>query len=40
MNYTQIEFTHRDGIAIIKFNRPVVMNCVGPRTHTELISTW
>ena len=40
MDYQQIEFTRQGGIAIIKFNRPEVMNCVGPRTHEELLSSW
>lgn len=40
MDYKQIEFTNRKGIAIIKFNRPEVMNCVGPQTHKELLSAW
>ncbi len=40
MKYTQIEVTHQDGIAIIKFNRPEVMNCVGPVTHEELVHAW
>jgi enoyl-CoA hydratase len=31
----------RDGaIAIIKINRPEVRNCIGPRTHLELIEAW
>jgi enoyl-CoA hydratase len=31
----------RDGaIAIIKINRPEVRNCIGPRTHQELIEAW
>lgn len=40
MDFTQIEFTRQDGIAIIKFNRPEVMNCIGPTTHLELIQAW
>jgi len=40
MNYNEIEFTEQNGIAIIKFNRPEVMNCVGPNTHKELVSAW
>lgn len=40
MNFTQIEFTIQDQIAIIKFNRPEVMNCVGPKTHEELMQAW
>lgn len=40
MNFKEIEFTSLDEIAIIKFNRPEVMNCVGPRTHEELVEAW
>ncbi len=40
MNYTEIEFTIRKEVAVIKFNRPGVMNCVGPDTHRELLSAW
>ncbi|MEL6193473.1 MAG: enoyl-CoA hydratase-related protein [Bacteroidota bacterium] len=40
MDYQQIEFTRQGEIAIIKFNRPKVMNCVGPITHEELLSAW
>ena len=40
MNYTEIEFTQRNEIAIIKFNRPKVMNCIGPTTHKELVAAW
>lgn len=40
MNFKEIEFTIQDEIAIIKFNRPEVMNCVGPTTHKELLVAW
>ena len=40
MNFKEIEFTTQNGIAIIKFNRSEVMNCIGPNTHRELISAW
>ncbi|MBX2878091.1 MAG: enoyl-CoA hydratase/isomerase family protein [Saprospiraceae bacterium] len=40
MNFKEIEFTIQDEIAIIKFNRPEVMNCVGPNTHQELLVAW
>jgi enoyl-CoA hydratase/carnithine racemase len=31
----------RDGaIRIIKINRPEVRNCIGPRTHQELLAAW
>ncbi|MEM7102936.1 MAG: enoyl-CoA hydratase-related protein [Bacteroidota bacterium] len=40
MVFKEIDFTTQDGIAIIKFNRPEVMNCVGPNTHKELLVAW
>lgn len=40
MNYKEIEFTQHKEIAIIKFNRPAVMNCIGPNTHEELLEAW
>ncbi|MEO1434982.1 MAG: enoyl-CoA hydratase-related protein [Bacteroidota bacterium] len=40
MDFTQIKFTNQGEIAIIQFNRPEVMNCVGPATHKELIAAW
>ncbi|MEM9721973.1 MAG: enoyl-CoA hydratase-related protein [Bacteroidota bacterium] len=40
MTYNEIEFIQQDAIAIIKFNRPELMNCVGPNTHKELLSAW
>lgn len=40
MEYQEIEFTAHEEIAIIKFNRPEVMNCVGPNTHEELLAAW
>ena len=40
MDYQEITFTHQNEIAIITFNRPEVMNCIGPHTHKELLSAW
>ena len=40
MDFQQIEFTTQDEIAIIKCNRPEVMNCIGPVTHKELVVAW
>ena len=40
MTYKEIEFIRQDEIVIIKFNRPEVMNCIGPSTHEELIAAW
>ncbi len=39
-SYTQIEYKIIGEVAIIKFNRPEVMNCVGPITHKELVHAW
>ena len=40
MNFEQIIYEKIDGVALIKFNRPEVMNCIGPVTHSELIRAW
>jgi len=40
MTYKEIAFTIEGEIAVIKFNRPEVMNCVGPNTHLELMHAW
>lgn len=40
MEFNEIEYKVIDEIAIITFNRPEVMNCVGPNTHEELIAAW
>lgn len=40
MNFKEIDFTVQGETAIIKFNRPEVMNCVGPNTHKELLVAW
>ncbi len=40
MGYSEIEFIVENEIAIIKFNRPEVMNCIGPKTHVELVDAW
>lgn len=40
MAYTEIQYEKQGEIAIIRFNRPDVMNCVGPVTHRELIAAW
>ena len=40
MGYKEIEFTRQNEIAIIKFNRPELMNCIGPHTHRELLDAW
>ncbi len=40
MQYTQIDCETHGEIMIIRFNRPNVMNCIGPVTHRELIDAW
>ena len=40
MKYQEIDFTQHNEIAIIKFNRPEVMNCICPQTHKELLAAW
>jgi enoyl-CoA hydratase len=40
MRFTEIELERRGEIHIIRFNRPEVMNCIGPTTHRELVEAW
>jgi enoyl-CoA hydratase len=40
MNFTQIAYEKRGSVTIIRFNRPEVLNCIGPTTHRELIQAW
>lgn len=40
MSFTEIDFLRDGAIATIRFNRPDVMNCIGPQTHKELIEAW
>lgn len=40
MNYSQIIYEEHEAIRVIRFNRPKVMNCIGPVTHTELVHAW
>jgi enoyl-CoA hydratase len=40
MSYTEISYEVKNETVVITFNRPEVMNCVGPVTHKELISAW
>jgi 1,4-dihydroxy-2-naphthoyl-CoA synthase len=37
MNYQQIDYTQEGPVTIITFDRPEVKNCIGTRTHRELI---
>jgi enoyl-CoA hydratase len=40
VDYSQIRYEKNGEITIIAFNRPEVMNCIGPVTHRELIDAW
>ena len=40
MNYSQINYEEHEEIRVIRFNRPEVMNCIGPVTHAELVHAW
>ncbi len=40
MEFAEIVFEREGPIAILKFNRPEVRNCIGPRTHRELIAAF
>jgi enoyl-CoA hydratase len=40
MDYSQIRYEEHGEITIIAFNRPDVMNCIGPVTHRELIDAF
>jgi enoyl-CoA hydratase len=40
MDFTQIAYEKRGPVTIIRFNRPEVLNCIGPTTHQELVQAW
>ena len=40
MDFSEIRYEQHDAITIITFNRPAVRNCIGPRTHRELVEAW
>jgi len=40
MTYSQIAYEALEEIRIIRFNRPEVMNCIGPIAHVELVDAW
>jgi enoyl-CoA hydratase len=40
MDFTQIAYEKRGPITVIRFNRPEVLNCIGPTTHRELVQAW
>ena len=40
MEFEEIAYEERGPIAVIRFNRPRLRNCIGPRTHRELLEAW
>ena len=40
MEFTEINYEKHKATRIIRFNRPDVRNCIGPKTHLELIKAW
>jgi enoyl-CoA hydratase len=40
MNFNEILYERHNDVVIIKLNRPEVRNCIGPKTHQELIQAW
>jgi len=40
MPYQEIDYTQEGPVTIITFNRPEVKNCIGTRTHRELIDAF
>ncbi len=40
MHYTEISYETRGPVRVIRFDRPEVRNCIGPRTHEELVDAW
>ena len=40
MEYQQIKYSQEGPVTIITFNRPEVKNCIGPRTHRELVDAF
>jgi len=40
MEYTQIKYEQKGEVTVITFDRPDVLNCIGPVTHRELIHAW
>ncbi|MBW1897970.1 MAG: enoyl-CoA hydratase/isomerase family protein, partial [Deltaproteobacteria bacterium] len=40
MEFKEIIYEKRGEVTLIQFNRPEVFNCIGPRTHRELVQAW
>ena len=40
MQYQEIDYAQEGAVTIITFNRPEVKNCIGTRTHRELVHAF
>jgi enoyl-CoA hydratase len=40
MEFKEITYEEHDEVTVIRFNRPEVRNCIGPKTHKELVEAW
>ncbi len=40
MGFSEIAYESHGEIRVIRFNRPESRNCVGPKTHLELLEAW
>jgi len=40
MAFTEIDYEEHGPVRVIRFNRPEKRNCIGPKTHLELIEAW
>jgi enoyl-CoA hydratase len=40
MDSSEVLYEIQGPVAVIKINRPEVRNCIGPKTHVELIDAW
>ena len=40
MSYQEIRYEQHGQVAVITFARPEKRNCIGPRTHAELVDAW
>jgi len=40
VEFQQIRYEERGPVTIIQFDRPEVLNCIGPITHRELVTAW
>ena len=38
--FKEIKYIVKGEVAIIQFDRPAAMNCIGPITHKELVTAW